>query len=327
MFTCTKISFNNNNYYQQENNNYKFNTSILNIYSKINTYSTDNDINQTNTILPFQEHIKIVEINDFEKDEEILTNSNINLPDFYSMEQIQEKILDKEIQKKLKKGEIEKLYEYNYMKYLNKKTKRDNEEYNNNDNSIEVCIKNENDKKKRGRKSKIIPMIEHNRMAPDNIIKKIKAILFKNIVEFLNKLLKKVSKKIKLAKLDYNYINQLNRGQDLLFLKLKLKELLSFNISPKYRSLKKEHNKKIIEQIESKKESIINESNDVNNHSYDTLKFILNITFGDWLDLFTRKKNFEYLFNHYGIDENSINNEIIEESFVGINEVLSKFKI
>lgn len=148
MFTCTKISFNNNNYYQQENNNYKFNTSILNIYSKINTYSTDNDINQTYSILPFKEHIKIVEINDFEKDEEILTNSNINLPDFYSMEQIQEKILDKEIQKKLKKGEIEKLYEYNYMKYLNKKTKRDNEEYNNNDNSIEVCIKNENDKKK-----------------------------------------------------------------------------------------------------------------------------------------------------------------------------------
>ena len=95
-------------------------------------------------------------------------------------------------------------------------------------------------------------MIEHNRMAPDNIIKKIKAILFKNIVEFLNKLLKKVSKKIKLAKLDYNYINQLNRGQDLLFLKLKLKELLSFNISPKYRSLKKEHNKKIIGQNEEK---------------------------------------------------------------------------
>lgn len=148
MFTCTKISFNNNNYYQQENNNYKFNTSILNIYSKINTYSTDNDINQTNTILPFKEHIKIVEIKDFEKDEEILTNFNINLPDFYSIEQIQEKILDKEIQKKLKKDEIEKLYEYNYMKYLNKKTKRDNEEYNNNDNSIEVCIKNENDKKK-----------------------------------------------------------------------------------------------------------------------------------------------------------------------------------
>ena len=46
----------------------------------------------------------------------------------------------------------------------------------------------------------------------------------------------------------------------------------------------------------------------------------------DWLDLLTRKKNFEYLFNHYGIDETSINNEIIEESFVGINEVLSKFK-
>ena len=242
------------------------------------------------------------------------------------MEQIQEKILDKELQKKLKKGEIEKLYEYNYMKNLNKKIKRDNKKYNNNDIAIEISLKNKKGKKKRGRKSEIKTVNEHNRMTPDNIIKKIKAILFKNIVEFLNKLLKKVSKKIKLAKLDYCYINQLNRGKDLLLLKLKLKELLSFNISPKFRSLKKEHNKEIIARIENEKETIINENNDINNHCYDTLKFILNITFGDWLDLFTRKKNFEYLFNHYGIDGTSINNEIIEESFVEINEILSKYK-
>ena len=79
--------------------------------------------------------------------------------------------------------------------------------------------------------------------------------------------------------MDYSYINQLNGGKDLLLLKLKLKELLSFNISAKYRPLRKEYNKEIIERIESEKESIINESNDVNNHFYDTLKFILNITF------------------------------------------------
>ena len=63
-------------------------------------------------------------------------------------------------------------------------------------------------------------------MTPDNIIKKIKSILFKYIIEFLNKLLKKVSKKIKLAKLDYKYINKLKRKDDLLLLKIKSKELL-----------------------------------------------------------------------------------------------------
>ena len=323
MFTCTKISTNDSNYYQQDTNNYKFITFIPNKYSQLNTYSNNNYINQTNSILNFNAHINLLETNYFEKDEDILTNSNIYLPEFYSMEQIGEKISDKEIQKKLKEGETEKSYEYNYMKNLNKKTKRDNKEYNNNDNPHVVSSQNKKDKKKRGRKSAIKSLNEHNRMTPDNIIKKIKSILFKYIVEFLNKLLKKVSKKIKLAKLDYKYIKKLKRKDDLLLLKIKLKELLSLNISPKYRSLKKDYNKKIIEQIENKNEFIINDNN---NHFYDTLKFVLNLSFGDWLDLFTRKKNCEDLFNYYGIDKNSINNKIIEESFFGINEILNQFE-
>lgn len=312
MFTCTKISTN-------DSNNYKFITFIPN--KELNTYSNNTYINQTNSIFNFNNHINLLERYNFEKDESKLTISNINLPEFYSMEQICEKISDKEIQTKLKVGETEKSYEYNYMKNLNKKIKRDNEGYNNNPHSI--YLKNEKNKKKRGRKSIIKSLNVHNRMTPDNIIKKIKSILFKYIIEFLNKLLKKVSKKIKLAKLDYKYINKLKRKDDLLSLKIKLKELLSLNISPKYRSLKKDYDKKIIEQIENKNEFIINEDN---NHFYDTLIFVLNLSFGDWLDLFTRKKNCEDLFNYYGIDKNNINNKIIEESFLGINEVLNQFE-
>ena len=312
MFTCTKISTN-------DSNNYKFITFIPN--KELNTYSNNTYINQTNSIFNFNNHINLLERYNFEKDESKLTISNINLPEFYSMEQICEKISDKEIQTKLKVGETEKSYEYNYMKNLNKKIKRDNEGYNNSPHVI--YLKNEKNKKKRGRKSIIKSLNVHNRMTPDNIIKKIKSILFKYIIEFLNKLLKKVSKKIKLAKLDYKYINKLKRKDDLLLLKIKSKELLSLNISPKYRSLKKDYNKKIIEQIENKNEFIINEDN---NHFYDTLIFVLNLSFGDWLDLFTRKKNCEDLFNYYGIDKNNINNKIIEESFLGINEVLNQFE-
>lgn len=59
---------------------------------------------------------------------------------------------------------------------------------------------------------------------------------------------------------------------------------------------------------------------------YDTLMFILNLTFRDWLNLFTGKQNFKDLAEYYNVNRSSIDFDIIENSFVGINKVLPKLK-
>ena len=59
---------------------------------------------------------------------------------------------------------------------------------------------------------------------------------------------------------------------------------------------------------------------------YDTLMFILNLTFHDWLNLFTGKQNFKDLAEYYNVNRSSIDFDIIENSFVGINKVLPKLK-
>ena len=134
---------------------------------------------------------------------------------------------------------------------------------------------------KRGRKTKEIKDIGiHNKMVPDNIIKKIKAKIFEYAIVFLNNILSNNKKEEKLFKLDYKYVNRLNREQDLQYLDMKLKELFSKDISPKYiiKNRHKDFNKRYISKI-------------LNNQSDNTILFVFNITFRDWLDLFTLKKN------------------------------------
>ena len=91
----------------------------------------------------------------------------------------------------------------------------------------------------------------HDKMAPDNIIKKIKAIIFKNILIFLNNLLEgETNSNIKFLNLDYNkYINKLNISFEKKLLSMKLKDLLSLDISSKFKE-KDDNNKEIIKIIE-----------------------------------------------------------------------------
>ena len=158
----------------------------------------------------------------------------------------------------------------------------------------------------------------HDIMAPDNIIKKIKAIIFKNILIFLNNWLKEgTNSNIKYLNLDYNkYINKLNSSFEKKILSMKLKDLLSLDISSIYKN-KDGNNKEIIKIIEKKEGEIINKD------IIDTLKFILNITFSDWLDLFTDKKQIKDVVTD---NELSINFDNIEKSFVGTNGVLNDFE-
>ena len=202
--------------------------------------------------------------------------------------------------------------------YLNKKRLRDSD--GNDSNLYEVHEKKklqyygQENRIKRGRKPKDGEGWGHDKMSPDNIIKKIKAEFFKYMALFLNKIINPNTSEEndKILKLDYRYINQLNRNIDLKFLKLHLKDLFSLDVSPKYRKVKPQSNKINIEQI-------LNENTD------EAIKFVFNMTFRDWLDVFSYKKTVKELLN-----ENNVNDDYsdyickkIENSLVRVEDLLN----
>ena len=123
----------------------------------------------------------------------------------------------------------------------------------------------------------------HNKNTPDNIIKKIKAKLFKNILQFINNILNQNNnneKKENLKGIDYIYINRLKKDYDLGLLDKSIKDLLSLDISPKFKS-GKDFNRKMIEGLME------------NKNKNEFLMFALNMKFREWLDLFTLQKDFK----------------------------------
>ena len=176
-------------------------------------------------------------------------------------------------------------------------------------------IKIKLDNNKRGRKTNEIKNIAtHNKMAPDNIIKKIKAEIFKYPIVFLNNILDNNKKsEEKLFKINYQFINRLNREQDLKFLDMKLKELFSKEISPKYITDKrqKDFNKQYINRV-------------LNIQKDNTILFAFNITFREWLDLFTLKKNIRQILIKYDYSDKDIDCERIQKSLYGVDNLLNK---
>ena len=181
-------------------------------------------------------------------------------------------------------------------------------------NKKESNKKVENLGNKRGRKTNEIKNIgTHNKMVPDNIIKKIKAKIFEYAIVFLNNILNNNKKEDKLYKLDYKYVNRLNREQDLQYLDMKLKELFSKDISPKYiiKNRHKDFNKRYISKI-------------LNNQSDNTILFVFNITFRDWLDLFTLKKNIKDIIFKYDYLDKDIDSGNIQKSLFSVDNLLNK---
>ena len=152
-------------------------------------------------------------------------------------------------------------------------------------------------KQKFGRKKKDEPKGNHTKDAIDNIIKKIKAKLLYYLVEFINNFLntfindenkillyKKGNRNIKNEKLikELNYdniVNNVKKEINLGFLKMPLKDFLSQDITPKYKTLQKDSNKMIIEEI------LQNEKDN------EIIMFILkDFTLGNWIDVFIYKK-------------------------------------
>ena len=143
------------------------------------------------------------------------------------------------------------------------------------------------DEKKLGRKRKgTNKKGSHTKNDVDNVIKKIKRVFFDKSPEYVAKVVNyaKSDKKQKfiLGKLSYEYIDKLKKDNELALFQMKLKDLLSLNISSKCSLSKdKEFNKKNINRIleEEKDNKVIID--------------LLNMNFDKWIDVFTLKTSIE----------------------------------
>ena len=132
----------------------------------------------------------------------------------------------------------------------------------------------------------------HKKDCPDNIIKKIKAFLFSSVIEYVQEYINinkiKIKEKIKLLTLDYKNVNKLEKKFNLEILNQPLKDLISREISSKYKS-HQDFNKSIIKKV------LDEEKNN------DKINSLLNMTFGNWIDIFTYKKEWEHNIRFKGI--------------------------
>ena len=191
--------------------------------------------------------------------------------------QIEKEILDKIINKfdvnYITKKDLENvsLFKSKVKKTRNKKFENNEEE------------KNLGNKLGLGRKKKNgIEKGKHNKYSPDNIIKKIKRIFFKYIIIYINLIKEKHApnqqENFQFKNLSYeNYINNLKKDKEIQLLNKPLKDFVSLEISSKH-GLNFDFNRQ-------KMEKILEEEKD-----NQKLKSILNMTFDEWIDIFTFKE-------------------------------------
>ena len=238
--------------------------------------------NNSNMVIPeidLSENPNILDV------EEILTlegidNTNFSLMKPYSLEEIRNLLRENKISNNII-GTIKDCInplDWKRVGYFDIKIKR----------TRKGIIKEEKDEEKfLGRKRKDDNKKgNHTRNDVDNIMKKCKNTLFHNVIEYValvvNSLKSDKKEEFLLLNLSYEYIDILKKDNELALFKMKLKELVSLDISSKYSLIEdKEFNKKNINKIlkeERDNELLIN---------------LLNMTFGDWIDVFTLKKKIE----------------------------------
>lgn len=267
----------------------------------------DNNINTLNNI----KNKKIL------KNEEESNYKIDNLPFHYTFDKINNIIQSLDLPSEVKKGfimdsnlnKIDKVMSNNSFLTKKKRRKKGKIKFTENIETQKIGRKKQDDYSRR----------KHDRNSADNIIKKIKLKFIEYSLKFLNKVLNSYLDKSKLREynqilrqcrkykddedkenllkiLDYKFIDKIKKDTDLSLLFMPLKELFSKNISPKYSTLPSDSNKKIIEKIVKEEKDNVN------------IIFALNLTFEEWIDIFTYKKKL-----------NSIQN-FDEEKMKGLND-------
>lgn len=241
------------------------------------------------------------------------------LPDFNSIDNIinylSKFINDEEMNKKLLAGisSIKNIENYETIELTKKKRKREKEKEKITK-KLEINIQN-GKINKRGRKKEKNSQLNkiHDNMSPDNIIKKIKSKIFKCILNFLNKVLN-LDNENKLLKLDYAYVNTLKREDEINLLDKTLREIFSLNISSKFKTKPADYNEIIIDKILNR---------ELCQNDYQTNEFVLNIKYGEFIQLFIHKKNLEdlILFNS---NISNINYSKIKDNFPFVESLLNE---
>ena len=181
---------------------------------------------------------------------------------------------------------------------------KNNNNNNNLDKFIKILIKAKTDKNKFEMNNK---QTKHNKYSPDNIIKKIKVYLFHYLIIFVNVELicKNKYKNLKLKKLNYKYIFNTNKEDNINYLNMHLKELLSLDITTKYITKNKNTNEKIIQKMLKQND--------------EKIQYVFNLQFKEWIDIFTMKKEGNNIVTikglHLLLDEILEKNKIKKENY------------
>ena len=264
-------------------------TSLYNFWNDIAFHSDLGDLADINSInLINERELVFTNASTFN----FLNNSNFLQSDvstpidgIYSFEKIQQILLHcnnsylKDILGKMKTEKIDK--DQIYMKLMNINIIKDRKQR-----KSENKISENKNIFGQGRKKKIdLTERAHDKFCSDNVIKKIKAILFKNLIIFCNNVLKSEKINIKLKNINYKN-NKLSKQNELKLFEMTIEQLISKEISPKYTNFNSNYNKEKIAQI-------LKERKD-----NDFLKSIFYMTYRQWLDLKINNinyKNYKYL--------------------------------
>lgn len=292
---------------------------------------------QTSNLIEEENYFPInnlFEISTKYKDEDKNNSQNKVIPIFKDEKNGKEEFLYSpytitQIKEILKNPNIQIIINEEYLKeaeskFLTNKRKRkkniENSNEENKENNFCVLIENEEGKKKKkGRKpiKNKETIIDHDKFSPDNIIRRVKVKLFQYLIIFVNNVID--NKEQILYNLNHKkYINRIKKEDDLKYLNMKIKDLLSMEITSKNKTknYNKNYNKEIIEQIQLKKEK-----ESIN--SYRTRMFALNMKFREWIQLFTLKKSVNDLINlNYSEENKNVNIKKIESSLINIYDLL-----
>ena len=213
------------------------------------------------------------------------------IPEYYSSDKIKKLLEDKNI------NNISNLFLENEkltdaedgIQLIGRKKIRSESLSDESSNDIEIEIKY-----RRGRKDKDdMTQRNHDKYKDDNIMKKLKTKLFEFVVKYVNIFCQEY--KVILKELNYKkYINHLRKKENIKFLHSPLKDLLSLEVSPRYKDNDINSNKNdismILEKIEKEKKEEKEEKNKL-------VENVLNMKFREWLDVFTMKEDVECLGN------------------------------